>query len=116
MHSEHLGPGSNKEHTELVARLEALGWGLFLVWIGFAYLLDVGIGIGLVGIGVITIGVQIIRKMFNLSIEGFWFIVGLCFLAGGVSELTNVDIPVAPILLIACGIGVLVSVFKRPRQ
>lgn len=116
MTSEHLSQDSIKKHTELAAKFDALGWGLFLVWIGFAYLLDVGTGIGLVGIGVIIIGVQLARKAFSLNIEGFWFIVGLCFLAGGVSELTNVDIPIAPILLIACGIGVLASVFKRKRQ
>lgn len=38
--------------------LDAVGWGLFFIWIGIAILLDVGWGIGLIGVGVLIIGLR----------------------------------------------------------
>lgn len=36
--------------------LDAVGWGLFFIWIGIAILIDVGWGIGLIGVGVLILG------------------------------------------------------------
>lgn len=40
-------------------KVEAVGWGLFFIWIGIAILADVGWGIGLIGIGVLILGLRV---------------------------------------------------------
>ena len=97
------------ERGELAGKLDAVGWGLFFVWVGVALLLDVGIGVGLLGIGVITLGMQAVRKVCHLPLEGFWVVVGLLFVVGGLWELFDVQLPLVPLLLILAGIALLVS-------
>jgi hypothetical protein len=95
------------ESDALSQKLEAIGWGLFFVWMGIAFLLDVGWGWGMVGIATIILGEALIRRSQNLNVGGFWIIVGLMFLAGGVWELYQVPWPLAPILILGCGLAVL---------
>ena len=42
-----------REKGALSHKLDAIGWGLFFIWMGIAFLLDVGWGWGMVGIAVI---------------------------------------------------------------
>ena len=42
---------ANTKERTLADKLSAVGWGLFFVWIGVAWLLNVGTGIGLLGSG-----------------------------------------------------------------
>ena len=95
---------------DLAQKLDAAGWALFFIWIGIALLADVGWGIGLIGIGVITLAGQVARKYFGLKLEGFWIIVGLLFLLGGIWELFTPTIPLVPILLIVAGAVLLGSI------
>lgn len=94
-------------------RLGTLGWALFLIWIGIAFLANLHIGIGLLGIGVITLGVQIARVSTGLKLEVFWLIVGLIFLVGGLWELLEPDLPLVPIVIIVAGLVLLISSFRR---
>ena len=94
------------EH-ELTRRLEVLSWGAFFVWLGYAFLADVGWGVGLIGVGVIILGEQAARALFRLGIEVFWFVVGTLFVLGGAWELLNVEIELVPVLLIALGVTML---------
>lgn len=41
---------------KLRRKLDAIGWGLFFIWIGIAILANVGWGFGLIGVGVIILG------------------------------------------------------------
>jgi hypothetical protein len=93
-------------------KLEAVGWGLFFIWIGIAFLADFGFAIGLFGVGIITLGSQAARKYFNFKLEGFWIVVGLLFIVGGIGELVNIEIDLLPILLIVAGSVILISVFR----
>jgi len=99
--------------SELSNKLAAVAWGLFFVWIGIAVLADVGIGAGMLGVGIITLGAQIARRQFNLGIEGFWVVVGLLFLVGGLWNLFEAQLPLLPIVLIAAGILLLISAVRR---
>jgi hypothetical protein len=100
------------ERRDLSNKLDAVGWGLFFIWIGIAFLADVGFGVGLLGIGIIVLGEQAVRKYLDLKLEGFWIIAGLCFVVGGLWELLAVELPLVPILLIVAGIAILVSIFR----
>jgi hypothetical protein len=97
---------SEKAELRLAERLDAIGWGAFFVWVGYALLADVGFGIGLLGVGIITLGGQMARRMYSLPLEGFWVVVGLIFTLGGAWELFEVTIDLAPVLLIALGLVV----------
>jgi len=41
---------------KLNRKLDAVGWGLFFIWIGITVLANLGWGIGLIGIGMIILG------------------------------------------------------------
>jgi hypothetical protein len=62
------------------------------------------------GVGVITLAVQVVRKYLNLKLEGFWVVIGLLFVVGGLWELFEPDLPLVPILLIVAGAALLISV------
>ena len=108
-HTEEL---NRNEKQHLAAKLDAVGWGLFFIWVGTAFLIDIGPGIGLLGVGIITLGMQAVRTLFNLSLEGFWVVVGLAFMVGGLWELFNVQLPLPPILFLVAGLSLLVSVIR----
>jgi hypothetical protein len=44
------------QRKKLDRKLDAVGWGLFFIWIGVAVLADVGWGVGLIGVGLIILG------------------------------------------------------------
>ncbi len=73
--------------NQLNQKLQAIGWGLFFIWMGIGFLTDVGWGVGLVGVGIITLGVQAVRRHYRLRLKGFWVAVGVCFLFGGIWDL-----------------------------
>jgi hypothetical protein len=98
--TERRGPGR---------KIEAAGWALFFVWVGTSLLLDVGLGIGLLGVGVITLGGQAARNLAGLRLEGFWVVVGLLFLVGGLWELLAVELSLVALLIIGAGLALLVS-------
>lgn len=100
------------QRNEVARKLGAVGWSLFFIWIGVALLMKVDVGIGLLGVGVITLGAQAARKYFNLKLEGFWVVVGLVFVIGGIWALFEPRLPLLPIVLIVAGLALLVSTFK----
>jgi hypothetical protein len=44
------------QRKRLDRKLDALGWGLFFIWMGIAVLADVGWGVGFLGLGLIILG------------------------------------------------------------
>lgn len=102
-----MEPSKTAERHELSAKLDSVGWALFFIWVGIAFLADVGWGWGLLGISVIILGEAAVRRYLAMNIEGFWVVCGLMFLAGGLWELFTVPWPLVPILLILCGLAVL---------
>ena len=99
--------------SEWAGKLDTIGWALFFIWVGIAFLLDFGFGVGLLGIGVITLGIQVARTRYGLKTETFWIIIGILFILGGLWQLFEPDIPIIPILLIVAGLIVLLSVMRK---
>ena len=52
---------------KLDRKLDAIGWGLFFIWIGIAVLADVGWGVGLIGVGLIILGGLVTREYLSAS-------------------------------------------------
>jgi hypothetical protein len=103
------------ERSELTHKLQVVGWGLFFIWVGIAVLTKIEVGIGLLGVGIITLGMQAVRKYFNLKLEGFWVIVGLLFVIGGIWALFEPKVPLLPIVLIVAGLALIFSIFRGKR-
>jgi hypothetical protein len=104
------------EQQDRASVFDAIGWALFFIWVGVAWLMEVGFGYGLLGVGILTLGMQGARRLFDVRVDGFWVILGLGFVIGGFWELWNVDIPLAPIILIAVGIALLYGRVMRPAK
>jgi hypothetical protein len=94
-------------------KISAAGWGLFFIWIGISFLLKLAPGVGLLGIGIITLGGQTARKLFQLKPESFWVFIGLLFTLGGIWELFKPKFDLVPILLIAAGAILFISLFAK---
>jgi hypothetical protein len=113
-------PETQESHTVktggLAQKLDAASWGLFFVWVGIALLMEFSWGVGLLGVAVITLGGQAFRRYFGLSLEWFWVVAGVLFLAAAVWELLQVQIALVPIVLIVAGAALLVSLFGGTRQ
>jgi hypothetical protein len=99
------------------SKFDAAGWALFFIWVGVAWLADLGIGIGLLGVAAITLGMQGLRKAYGVAVEGFWILVGLGFAVAGLWHWIDIQRPLAPFILIAMGVALLFSrVWPRSRR
>ena len=90
-------------------KLDAVVWGLLLLWIGIALLSNLSWGIGLLGIGALILFEQVARKYAGVNFETFWVIVGVVFSFGGISELLSLRISPIPIACILAGAVLLLS-------
>jgi hypothetical protein len=90
-------------------KLDALGWGAFFVWIGVVLMADFSAGWTLTGIGLIMLSVQLARTTFGLKLEGFWIVLGGCFLLGGIGQIANAQIGLVPVFLILAGLAVILT-------
>ena len=118
---------TNTEHDQLtgsarvsVKMLDAIGWGIFFIWMGIVFLINIGWGAGFLGVGVITLGGQVARRYFGLPIERFGLLVGIIFAIGGFLKVLNIQLSEAPlpagllpILSIMAGIALVVSTLRR---
>jgi hypothetical protein len=64
---------NNREHktaqrNKLDRKIDAVGWGLFFIWMGIAVLADVGWGVGFLGVGLIILGALGAREYLSGSI------------------------------------------------
>lgn len=104
------------EQQDRASVFDALGWALFFIWVGVAWLMEVGLGWGLLGVGILTLAMQGARRLFDVKVEGFWVVIGLGFFIAGFWELWNINVPLAPIILIAVGIALLYWRVVRPEK
>jgi len=98
------------DHHNRAKKLDAIGWALFFIWVGVAWIAKVGFVVGLLGVALIILGMQAIRRLLGINLEFFWIVVGIGFGIGGLWEYLDVQTPLAPIVLIIAGIALLVSV------
>jgi hypothetical protein len=104
------------DRSSVAEKLDAVGWGLFFLWMGVALLFEFPWGVTLVGIGIITLGEQLARFASHLKLQGFWVVVGVGFLLGGIWQAMDAELPLVPILLILAGVTVLLARFLPKRM
>ncbi len=50
------------QRKKMERNIDAVGWGLFFIWMGMAVLADVGCGVGCIGAGLIILGARAARE------------------------------------------------------
>jgi hypothetical protein len=111
------------DKRRLARKIDTIGWGVFLIWVGVAVLADVGWGFGLLGVGIIALGEQAVRRSYDLHVERFGLLVGILFAVAGGWELLKVQWGTAPlpggllpILAVVAGVVLVVSAWvRKPR-
>ncbi len=109
----------NPEKVALNKRLEAIGWGLFLIMLGgFALVPDESIPKGLwsIGVGVIMLGLNAARYFNGIRMSGFTTVLGILALAGGIAELLGFTSLEGGLLLIVLGAYLLLKPWFEKRQ
>ena len=104
------------ERSELTHKLQAVGWGLFFIWVGIAVLTKIEVGIGLLGVGIIILVMQGVRLSSKLKLEWGWVVVGLLFVIGGLGGLFEMRRALMPILLIIAGVVLIISIIIKGKK
>jgi hypothetical protein len=105
-----------------IAKIDATGRGLFFLWVGFALVAGVGLGIALLGTGGISLGVQFARRLSGLSVDRWSVGFGACLTLAGLVQWLDVPLGKVPLpawavasAFAALGIAILVSTWMRRR-
>lgn len=108
----------------LTKMLDTVGWGVFFIWVGIAFLANAGWGVGLLGTGIVALGAQGARSYFSLTVNRFGLMLGVFFAMAGIFRLLDIQLDktqipawALPILLIVLGVAILASLWlHRPRD
>ena len=98
-------------------RLEAIGWGLFLIIIGALWLFPnerVPDGTWLIAAGVIMLGVNAVRYLNDIKMSWASLLLGLLAVIFGLGEFVGLDLPFVAILLIVFGAGIILRPWLGP--
>jgi hypothetical protein len=100
------------EGSTVEKKMDAVGWALFFIWTGVAFLTHISWGVGLLGVGVIVIGSQLARKYYHFGLQGFSVVIGGIFILAGIRELAGLEFGLLPILCVVAGLALLLSLVK----
>ncbi|MGD2078581.1 MAG: hypothetical protein PVH18_09375 [Chloroflexota bacterium] len=83
-----------EEKKALNGRLEAMGWGLFLIMVGGLALIpdeQIPNGVWSIGVGIIMLGLNAARYYYGIKLSGFTTVLGLLAVLGGIAQLMGLD-------------------------
>jgi hypothetical protein len=86
-------------------------WGVLLIWVGAALLLEWSWAVGLVGVGAILLAAQGYRGLSRLKVDRFALVAGLLLVVCGVWRMLDLAVELVPLLFIAAGIVLLASIW-----
>jgi hypothetical protein len=92
--------------TALDRRLHDVGWGLLLRLAGAVWLVPgdaVPAGTWFVGVAAILLGLNVIRYLNHVPINGFSLALGIAACAAAVSQIWGTDLPLVAIFLLVIG-------------
>ena len=90
----------------LNGRLEAMGWGLFLIMVGGFILIpgdQIPRGVWSIGVGLIMLGLNAARYYYGLKLSGFTIFLGVLALLGGIAQLLGMVAAEGALLFIILG-------------
>jgi hypothetical protein len=93
------------QRSAMSRKLDAIGWGAFFIWMGIVMLVKIlPAGTASIGIGVIILAEAIARLVIRVSVNAFWILIGIIFLASGFGEIFAVNFPLLPVAFLVCGV------------
>jgi hypothetical protein len=107
------------EKAALNQRLEAIGWGCFLIMLGGFWLVPhtvIAKGFWSIGVGVIMLGLNAARYFLKIRMSSFTTFLGIISLIGGVLQLTGLEAIEGAFLLIILGAFLLLRPWFDKRQ
>ena len=110
---------TNPAKVALNKRLEATGWGLFLIMVGgfmFVPQNQIPQGLWSIGVGVIMLGLNAVRYFYGIRMSGFTTFLGILSLLGGLLELIGVTSLQGALLLIILGASLIFKPWFDKRQ
>lgn len=96
----------DEQKRALNGRLEAMGWGLFLVMLGGFALIpgdQIPRGVWSIGVGLIMLGLNAARYYYGLKLSGFTTFLGILALLGGIAQVMGFDALEGALLFIILG-------------
>jgi hypothetical protein len=108
-------PSTAQQTSRLSHRIDGGGWAFAFIWVGVALLADVGWGWLLVGLGLIMLAGQGALRLAHEPSSGFWIACGATLLGSGIWQLLDLRWPLAPVLFILVGLGILVGALAPAR-
>ena len=115
---ENTQPPTNRDADAFDKRLDAVGWGLFLMMVGVIWLLPKGLlpeGSWLVGTGLILLGLSVARYFRGVQLRGFNVLLGILALLIGLSDMSGAKVPFVPMILILVGASILLKPLFVPK-
>lgn len=112
-------PIIDEDKAALNKRLEAIGWGLFLVMLGGLILVPdevVPDGLWSIGVGAIMLGLNGARYYFGIKMSGFTTLLGILALFGGIAQLLWLQDIGGALLLIVLGAYLLLKQWFEKHQ
>ncbi|MHC4225470.1 MAG: hypothetical protein ACYSUN_15880, partial [Planctomycetota bacterium] len=97
-------------------RIDAVGWGLFLVMVGAILMVpreETPKGVWIAGVGLILLGTNAARFFLGIRVRGFFLVLGVVALAAGAGRYFGVRLPILPILLVLLGLSAIVRPLFR---
>ena len=101
----------------LNTRLEAIGWGLFLIMTGAVWFIPgwhIPVSLWLIATGLILLGVNLVRYLNDIKMCWTSVLLGLLAVLFGVGEFMGLDLPFVAILLIVFGAGIILRPWLDP--
>jgi hypothetical protein len=112
-------PLPDEAKAALNKRLEAMGWGLFLIMLGgFMFVPGESVprGVWSIGVGIIMLGLNVARYVNEIKMSGFTTALGIIAILGGVLQLLGMEALEGGILLIILGAYLILKPWFDKRQ
>jgi hypothetical protein len=102
------------------AKIDTVGWGVLLMWVGAALFADVGWPTFFLGAGLIVLGSQAARSYFGMRLDWFALVLGICLVATGGLHALDIHLGrimtpawLVPSAFIAAGVVIALSAWRR---
>ncbi len=105
---------SSTRKAQLDRRLHDVAWGLLLLITGAVWLVprdQVPEGAWLLGVAAVLLGVNVVRALAHIRVNGFSFVLGIAALVAALTRAVRPDLPLLGICLVVIGASLVLRPF-----
>jgi hypothetical protein len=118
MHPALTGDLASGRGAQLDRRLHDIAWGLLLTLTGIIWLIPndrVPEGVWLFGVAAVLLGVNVVRYLNQIKVNGFSMVLGFVALVAALSRTLGLDLPLLALCFIVIGASLLAKpLLTRP--